>query len=189
MSFATKEICMNTQTERTGTPVFEAAWSAFLIIGSAVGTLAFACATPFAAVAAIAALTLPARAALITSLGVWLGNQAVGFLLLRYPLTADSLAWGPVLGASAILATAAAIRLSGGFERTDLRRWLVAFAAALVTQQVVVLAASLVDGTASLQIAAAVSGLNVVWFAVLAVIHRLLAGAVARPEPAPLTAR
>lgn len=180
---------MNTQTERTASPVFEAAWSAFLVIGAAAGTLVFACATPLAAVAAIAALTLPARTALIASLGVWLGNQAVGFLLLDYPLTADSLAWGPVLGASAILAGAAAIGLSGGFERTDLRRWLAAFAAALVVQQAIVLAAGLVDGTASLEIAAAVSGLNVVWFAGLAVLHRVLEGLVARLEPAALIAR
>jgi hypothetical protein len=178
---------MNTHSGRTASPVFEAAWSAFLIIGSAVGSLVFACATPFAAVAAVAALTLPPRAALITALGVWLGNQAVGFLLLGYPLTADSLAWGPVLGASAILATAAAIRLAGRFDRTDLRCWLVAFAAALVTQQAIVLAAGLFDSTGSIQVAAAVSGLNVVWFMALAVVRRLLVGA--RPEPAPLTAR
>jgi hypothetical protein len=180
---------MITHPERTASPVFEAAWSAFLIIGSAVGTLAFACATPFAAVAALAALTLPARAALITALGVWLGNQAVGFLLLGYPLTADSLAWGPVLGASAILAATAAIQLASRFDRADLRRWLAAFAAALVVQQAIVLAASLVDGTASLQIAAAVSGLNAVWFIGLAVVHRLVVGVVARVEPALLTAR
>lgn len=180
---------MNIQLERTASPVLDAAWSAFLIIGSAVGSLAFACATPFAAVAAVAALTLPARAALITALGAWLGNQAVGFLLLAYPVTADSLAWGPVLGGSAILATAVAIRIAARFEGTDLRCWLAAFTAALAMQQAIVLAASFVDGTASLQVAATVSGLNMIWFLALAVVQRLLAGVVARPEPAPLTVR
>ena len=178
---------MNTQ--RTAAPVIGAAWSAFLIISTAVGSLAFACATPFAAAAAVAALTLPARAALITALGVWLGNQAIGFLLLGYPLTANCLAWGPALGGSALLATAAAIHVGGWFERTDLRRWLATFAAALVAQQGFVLAASLVDGTASLQVATAVSGLNAVWFVGLAILHRLVTGVVARAEPAILTAR
>src|SRR6185503_4400292 len=155
---------MNTYSERAASPTVAAAGSAFLVIGSAVGSLAFACATPFAAAAAAAALTLPARAALITALGVWLGNQAIGFLLLGYPLTANGLAWGPALGGSALLATAAAIHVGGWFDRADLRGWLTAFAAALVAQQLFVLAAGLIDGTASLQIAAAVSGLNVLWF-------------------------
>jgi len=177
---------MNTQSERTAAPVFEAAWAGFLIIGSAVGTLVFACATPFAAAAAVAALTLTARAALIASLGVWLGNQAVGFLLLGYPLTPDSLAWGPVLGASTILAAAAAIQVAARFDRAELRRWVAAFAAALVVQQAIVLAASLIDGTASLQIATAVSGLNALWFVGVAIIHRLVVGVVARVEPVPI---
>lgn len=164
-------------------PSFAAVWTAFLVVASTAGSMLFACATPFAAVAAVAALTLPARLALVATMGVWLGNQAVGFLLLGYPLTPSSLAWGPVLGGAAILATAAAIQAARPFDRADLRCWLAASAAALVTQQGIVVAAGLIEGTASLGTAAGVSGFNVVWAAGLAVLYRLAAG-FSRPPAA-----
>jgi hypothetical protein len=112
---------------------FASVWSAFLVFGSTAASLIFACATPFAALAAVAALTLPPRLALITTMGVWLGNQAVGFLMLGYPLTASALAWGPILGGAAIVATAVAIQVSAQFDRADLRHWLAVFAAALAS--------------------------------------------------------
>jgi hypothetical protein len=161
---------------------FASVWSAFLVFGSTAASLIFACATPFAALAAVAALTLPPRLALITTMGVWLGNQAVGFLMLGYPLTASALAWGPILGGAAIVATAVAIQVSAQFDRADLRHGLAVFAAALATQQGLVLAASLFEGTASLTVAAGVSALNAVWAAGLAVVHRLAVGVAARAE-------
>ena len=178
---------MNNQSDRI--TVFAAAWSAFLIVGSAVGSLALACATPFAALAAVAAVTLPLRAALVTSMGVWLANQAIGFGLLAYPMTASSLVWGPVLGASALAATAAAAHVAGLFDRSDIRRWLAVFAVALAVQQALVLAFGLIEGTASLNVAAGVSGMNALWLVGLAAIHRLASGVVGAATPAPLTAR
>lgn len=178
---------MDNHSERL--TAFAAAWSAFLIVGSAVGSLALACATPFAALAAVAALTLPLRMALITSMGVWLANQAIGFGLLAYPMTASSLVWGPVLGASALAATAAAAHVAGLFDRSDIRRWLAVFAAALVVQQALVLAFGLLEGTSSLTVAAGVSGMNVLWLVGLAAIHRLASGVVGAAAPALLTAR
>jgi hypothetical protein len=161
---------------------FASVWSAFLVFGSTAASMIFACATPFAALAAVAAVTLPPRLALITTMGVWLGNQAVGFLMLGYPLTAGALAWGPILGGAAIVATAVAIQVSARFDRADLRYWLLVFAAALATQQGLVLAASLFEGTASLTVAAGVSALNAVWAAGLVVVHRLAVGVAARAE-------
>jgi hypothetical protein len=178
---------MNSQSDRI--TVFAALWSAFLIVGSALGSLALACATPFAALAAVAAATLPLRLALITTMGVWLGNQAIGFGVLAYPMTASALAWGPVLGASALAATAAGLHIAGLFDRTDLRRWLAVFAVALAVQQAIVLAFGVVEGTASLNVAAGVSGMNVLWLVGLAAIHRLASGVVGGDAPAPLTAR
>jgi hypothetical protein len=163
-------------------PAFATVWSAFLVFASTAGSLIFACATPFAAVAAVAVLTLPPRLALVKTMGVWLGNQAVGFLMLGYPLTASALAWGPILGGAAIVATAVAIQVSAQFDRADLRHGLAVFAAALATQQGLVLAASLFEGTASLTVAAGVSALNAVWAAGLAVVHRLAVGVAARAE-------
>jgi hypothetical protein len=64
----------------------------------------FACATPFAALATLAALKLGRRDA-ITILGlVWLANQVIGYGFLGYPWTWDSAAWGLAIGLSAGLA-------------------------------------------------------------------------------------
>lgn len=72
----------------------------------------FACATPFAAFATLAALKL-GRRDMITVIGlVWLANQTLGYGLLDYPWTWDSAAWGLAIGASAGLATVAAQALS-----------------------------------------------------------------------------
>src|SRR6478672_11457090 len=79
-----------------------------LVVGASVGlSLGFACAMPFAAFAAAAALTLPRRGALALILSVWFANQLVGFTALSYPLTASTFEWGAALGAVAVLATLA----------------------------------------------------------------------------------
>lgn len=170
-------------TQDQARSTFAPVWGVFLLFASTAGSLVFACATPFAAAAALAALTLPPRLALMTTMGVWLGNQAMGFLLLGYPLTLSAMAWGPVLGGSAILATAAAIHVGALFERADLRRFVAGFAAALIVQQALVLAVGLHEGTASLQVAVAVSALNAVWFVLLGAIHRLVSEVAMRGQP------
>jgi hypothetical protein len=83
-------------------------WLALLIVGSVGLSLGFACATPFAAFAALAALTLPRNEALLAAGGVWFANQAVGFLFLHYPWTTNCLSWGVVLGLAIVIAALAA---------------------------------------------------------------------------------
>jgi hypothetical protein len=87
-------------------------WLALLVSGGLGLSLFFACATPFAAIATLAALWLPRRDALIAVGLVWLANQAVGYGLLGYPWTLDSLAWGAAIGVSSYLGLFAAIALS-----------------------------------------------------------------------------
>ncbi len=79
-------------------------WIALLVTSSVAFSLGFACATPFAAFAAIAALTMTRREALLLVGLVWLANQAVGFSMLHYPWTPECLAWGVALGVVALLA-------------------------------------------------------------------------------------
>ena len=81
-------------------------WPALLIAVSAIGTLGFACVTPFAAFAVAAAYGLPAGAALFAVAGIWFANQAIGFGALGYPWTADTILWGFAIGVSALIATA-----------------------------------------------------------------------------------
>jgi hypothetical protein len=68
----------------------------------------FACVTPFAALATLAALKLGRRDAIIVVGLVWLANQTIGYGFLGYPRTWDSAAWGLAIGASAGLAVLAA---------------------------------------------------------------------------------
>jgi hypothetical protein len=82
-------------------------WLGLLISASVAFSLGLACATPFAAFAAAAALTLSRRDALVLVMSVWLANQLVGFTLLHYPWTANAFAWGIALGVVAVLATLA----------------------------------------------------------------------------------
>jgi hypothetical protein len=82
-------------------------WLGLLISASVAFSLGLACATPFAAFAAAAALTLPRRDALVLVTSVCFANQLVGFTLLHYPWTANTFAWGVALVVVAVLATLA----------------------------------------------------------------------------------
>lgn len=81
---------------------------ALLTVACALASFAFACATPFAAFAVIAAAMLPLRPALLVVTGAWLVNQSIGFGALHYPVDGSTIAWGFVIGAAALLTTAAA---------------------------------------------------------------------------------
>ncbi len=83
-------------------------WLALLVAASAAFSFVFACATPFAAFGAAAALTLTRRDAMRLTVAVWLASQVLGYTVLKYPWTANSFAWGAVLGAAAVLTTVAA---------------------------------------------------------------------------------
>lgn len=76
-----------------------------LVAISAISSWEFACITPFVAFAVAAAYALSAPAALFTVAGVWLANQAIGFAVLGYPWTGDTILWGFAIGAAALLAT------------------------------------------------------------------------------------
>ena len=80
---------------------------ALLTVSCALASFALACATPFAAFAVVAAAALPLRPALLVVTGAWLVNQTIGFGALHYPIDASTIAWGFVIGAAALAATAA----------------------------------------------------------------------------------
>ncbi|MBV9860220.1 MAG: hypothetical protein JO038_08985 [Alphaproteobacteria bacterium] len=88
-------------------------WLALLVCASLGLTLGFACAVPFAAFGAVAALSLPRRDALLLTVGLWLVNQIVGFTVMQYPWDAMTAAWGGILGLVAILSTGAARAVVG----------------------------------------------------------------------------
>lgn len=93
---------------------------------TAVLSTMLACATPFAALAAIAVLFLPSRRVLPAAAAVWLTNQAVGYLLLDYPHSASSHAWGLMIGLGLVLATLAA---QSAWHRLTSQPWPVSWGA------------------------------------------------------------
>jgi len=89
-----------------------ALWIVLIVTSGICLSTFFACATPFAALATLAALKIGQREAVIAMGLVWLANQAIGYGFLGYPWTWDSAAWGLAIGASAGLAFLAAKGLS-----------------------------------------------------------------------------
>ena len=83
-------------------------WIALLTIATVLATGIFACAVPFAALAAVAALDSD-RADGILLLGtIWLTNQVVGYGFLGYPLEAQAFGWGLAMGLGTLAAYFAA---------------------------------------------------------------------------------
>jgi hypothetical protein len=75
-----------------------ATWLAILIAASVSFSFGFACAVPFAALGAVAALTLPRQHAWLVLIATWFANQVIRFAALGYPWTANAIAWGVALG-------------------------------------------------------------------------------------------
>src|SRR6266851_497837 len=153
-------------------------WLAMLVAASAAFSFVFACATPFAAFGAAAALTLSRRNAVRLTVAVWLANQVLGYTVLKYPWTANSFAWGAVLGAAAVLTTVAARgvarRLAG---RSDGVLALATLLAAFTVYEGVLFAVAMawLGGTESftLPIVGRILSVNVVALIGLYALHRV----------------
>lgn len=168
----------NENTRRAG--------SILLLAGAAtMFSVVFACATPFAALAAVAALTMRRRDAVLTILLAFAVNQAVGFGLLDYPQDASTIAWGAGIGVAALAALFAAlyggrVASSGGVAAL----WIGAFAAAFAALQLALYMTGLAIGTGMggfrAEIVFWVFQLNAVALVVLIAVHHLgrLAGLV-----------
>jgi len=65
----------------------------------------------------------------------WLANQFVGFVLLSYPHTADSYAWGAAIGVSAVIGFLAA-RAATRAEMSEPVALVLAFVVAFVAYQI-----------------------------------------------------
>lgn len=151
-------------------------WVGLVAVSSVLFSLALACATPFAAIATIAGTRMPAGRALALTIGAWFANQLVGYLVLGYPTTWDSFAWGAVIGIAALAAVVAvlAVRMSltsGGASVA------VSLVAAFVAYELVLFAATAVlpsgNKAFSLSVVVDIFSTNVLAFAGLLIMHRL----------------
>jgi hypothetical protein len=154
------------------------AWIGLLTAACALLTLQFACATPFAALGALAAVNMSRRDAFFLAVSAWLANQAVGYGVLGYPNALSTHAWGIAIGIAGVLAVAAArpvanrIRATGAIVAT-----IAAFIAASVTYQAALApwALLLPGGTSAMSFGVVTYVLkwNAITLAVLLILHQL----------------
>ncbi len=170
-------------------------WGSLLTIATVTGTLALACATPFAGLAALAALFLPRRDAFVL-IGVnWLANQAIGFGLMSYPWTWDTLQGGICMGVAALGCTGAAMLLSAPLRKVAFPLAVIGvFAGAFATYEGLnyVLSIGHNDGDYSLSILQYLLYLNGLAFAGLLFLQRVaeaIGVAAPRAIPRPAHAR
>lgn len=144
---------------------------ALLTVSCALASFALACATPFAAFAVVAAAMLPLRPALLVVTGAWLVNQTIGFAALHYPIDASTIAWGFVIGAAALAATAASAAVLRALppNRTPLVLALTLFCSYAAYELVLLAATPLLGGAGAFTpaIVARLGLLNVVWLIAL----------------------
>lgn len=79
-----------------------ALWIVLLTAASTATTLALACATPFAALAALAAVHMRRQDGVMLVVIAWLASQVVGFGIHHYPHDAKTIAWAFGIGAAAV---------------------------------------------------------------------------------------
>ncbi len=158
-------------------------WSGVLAVTAVLGSYALACVFPFAALAALAAVTLPRRQGVVLVAAAFGVNQVVGFSLLDYAQGDHALLWGAVIGAAAFLALGAARLAYGSETRAVSVRSVSALAAAIAAYQVVMfVGAFALDGFASStpEIVATVARNDVLWFAGLLALNLALTSALPR---------
>jgi len=163
-------------------------WIALLVAASIAFTLGFACATPIAAFAAAAALTMNRQSAMLLVGLVWLVNQGIGFVVLHYPWRVDSLAWGVGLGIVALLSVLGAELGAKHFiARNRIVASTVAFLSAFGVYEGLLLIASMIFQSGVADYAPAIVGrifaINAAAFVGLLAANRLGVSVGLVPEP------
>jgi hypothetical protein len=153
-------------------------WPLSLGASTVVGSLLLACIFPFAAFAALAALTMTPRRGFFLVTAAWMINQATGFFLMSFPWDAQAVGHGIAILAATLAATLVA-RLSLDKLRGPAGvRAAAALASAFVVHQILLRAYASVGGGAenfSADIIAAVAVNDVMWFAGLMLLRALIA--------------
>jgi hypothetical protein len=172
--------------EALSAPARESIWIALVAASSVLFSLALACATPFAAIATIAGMKMSRRNGLILVFAAWLANQAVGYLVLGYPLAWDSFAWGGAIGIAALLATCGVIevrRRAGSVAAVS-----AAFILAFAIYEAALFAATAMlpsgEGAFALAVVIRIFAINAAALAGLLLLHRgaLTVGLLSAPQ-------
>jgi hypothetical protein len=153
-------------------------WIGLLTAATLLMTGVFACAVPFAALAAIAAFDTERRDGLLLIGAVWLANQVYGFTVLGYPHEAQAYAWGVTMGIGAVISYyAARAVVSALAAKGALIAVLAALPVAFVAYEAVLYVATQFltrgEGAFNTDVVAYVSLVEVVAFVALLIAHRL----------------
>jgi hypothetical protein len=164
----------------------DAIWVLIVTLSSIAFSFVFACATPFAALGALAGTRMRRGAGLALIVAAWAANQLIGFLILSYPRTWDSFGWGAAIGVAALLATIAARRAYMLLQH-PVASSMVALATAFVIYEGALFAATVILPSSaaafSLPVVARILVINVGAFAGLLVIQRLAVWFGLQQEP------
>jgi hypothetical protein len=158
-------------------------WSAILGLTAIVGSYGVACVFPFAALAALAAVTLPTRQAIALLGAAWAVNQIIGFTLLSYPHDAQAYTWGVIIGAAAFAALGASKLVFGAETQLLSLRSAAALVASIAAYQLVMfIGAAGLDGfeSSTPEIVATVARNDALWFAGLGALRIALGMALPR---------
>ena len=145
-----------------------ALWPASLGLGTVLGSWALACVFPFAAFAALAALTMDRRTGLALLATVWAANQAVGFFVLSFPWELQAFGHGIAILAATLAGFGAARFVSARMGSNALLRSITALVSAFAVYEVVLLAYAQVGGGAenfTLEIVRDIAVNDGLWFA------------------------
>jgi hypothetical protein len=163
-------------------------WVAIVTASMIAFSFYFACATPLAAVAAVAGSRMSRKGGGTLIIAAWLANQLIGYLVLGYPRTWDSYAWGATIGVASLLGGIAA----AGAARTVRQWWLspcAALIAAFSVYEGALFAATAVlpscDGAFSPSVVARILAINTGAMAGLMAVHWLAAVVGLEPHSAP----
>lgn len=127
---------MTTSSDRSASTL----WIVLLAAASIVTTLALACATPFTALAALAATQMRQRDGIALMVLAWAASQAVGFGALAYPHDAGTMLWAVALGMAAVASVVAARAVvARAGPQGDLARIALAYVAATLAFKLVIL--------------------------------------------------
>lgn len=156
-------------------------WAGVLVTSSVLGSLALACIFPFAAIATLLAATLPFRKAMIWMGAAWFTNQLVGYLLLGYPQTMYSFSHGAAIGITALATLWVAKKVFTLRGDQSLVSAGLAFGAAFVAYQALLLLAALFLGGVQNFVPSIVWMIaqnDILWFAGLGLLYIVLDGSL-----------
>jgi hypothetical protein len=165
-------------------------WPASLATASVLGSFALACVFPFAAIAALAAMTMRPMAGLALVAAAWAANQFVGFFVLSFPWEAQAVGHGLAIFAATAAAYGVARLVADRIKIGSAFRSVAALVSAFTVYQVLLRSYAQFGGGAenfSAEIIADVARNDALWFAGLMLL-RFALSAVTGEKPLPATA-